>query len=166
GLLQVYGVGILITGDSGIGKSECALELVSRGHFFVSDDVVLVAKEDNHRLVGGAPSVLQNYMEIRGLGVINIKEIFGSDFIYPKVEINLVINLRKWKQGEEFDRLGLKFTEDCEIYGQRIPKLIIPVAPGRNMATLIEVAAKVHLLKEKGYHAPQELIKKLNKTFN
>lgn len=166
GLLKIYDQGVMITGDSGIGKSESALELLSRGHYFVSDDVVHVSVNDRGRLLGRAPDVIRNTMEIRGLGIINIKEIFGPEKICPESEIDLVILLRKWREGQEFDRLGLKFPEDFSIMGLRIPRIIIPVAPGRNIAALIEVACKVYILGKKGYHAPTELIRKVNQSMS
>ncbi|MFP4081297.1 MAG: hypothetical protein ACLFVG_00920 [Candidatus Aminicenantes bacterium] len=166
GLLQVFGVGVLIRGDSGIGKSESALELISRGHRFVCDDVTELRKTKKGKLVGTSPAISRYFMEIRGLGIINIKEIFGDKSVSPKSELDLVINLKRWKEGREYDRLGLKFPQDYEILGQRISQIAIPVGPGRNIATLIEVACRVHLLKEKGYLAPQELDKKLNRALS
>lgn len=166
GLLQIFGLGVLVTGDSSIGKSESALELVSRGHHFISDDVVRIKKNTVGRLVGEAPDLARYFMEIRGLGIINIKEIFGLNAICKQTEINLTINLERWQQGKEYDRLGLKFPEDYKILGQKIPRVNIPVAPGRNIATLIEVACKMYILKEKGYQASQEIIRKLNRALS
>jgi len=163
GLLQIFGLGVLIIGDSSIGKSESALELISRGHSFVSDDVVQIKKKTNGKLVGVAPQIVRYYMEIRGLGILNVKEIFGTQAICKQTEIDLTIKLEKWKQGKEYDRLGLKSPEYFKILGEKIPQINIPVAPGRNIATLIEVACKVHILGEKGYHAPREIVKKLNR---
>jgi len=164
GLLQIFGLGVLIIGDSGIGKSESALELISRGYRFVSDDVVQITMMSNGELVGRSPALSRYFMEIRGLGIINIKEIFGAKAICEQSRIDLVIQLRKWQRGKEYDRLGLKFPEDYKIFRKKIPKLNIPVAPGRNIATLIEVACKVHLLRQKGYHASQEIVKKLDRA--
>ncbi|MBN1272610.1 MAG: hypothetical protein JXB26_10115 [Candidatus Aminicenantes bacterium] len=166
GLLKIYEQGVMITGDSGIGKSESALELLSRGHYFISDDVVKVSIDSRGGLIGRAPEVIQNSMEIRGLGIINIKEIFGPNKICPKANIDLVILLKKWRRGQEYDRLGLKFPEDHSILGRKISRIIIPVAPGRNIATLIEVACKVHILRKKGFHAPQELIRKVDRSLS
>ena len=162
GFLKVFGVGTLIIGDSGIGKSESSLELIARGHKLISDDVVQVRRLPAGRLVGTAPLLSRNFMEIRGLGIINIKAIFGSKSICRESTIGLIIRLKKWRRGIEYDRLGLKFPEDEVILGERIPQLSIPVAPGRNIATLIEVACKVHLLRKKGYHAPHEIVKNLD----
>lgn len=166
GLLQVFGLGVLIIGDSSIGKSESALELISRGHRFISDDVVDIKRKPSGKLTGTAPQLARYYMEIRGLGIINIKEIFGPKAICRQTEIDLAIRLEKWRQGEEYDRLGLKSPENYKILGAKIPQINIPVAPGRNIATLIEVACKVHILGEKGYHAPQEIVKKLNRILS
>ncbi len=167
GLLQIFGLGVLIMGDSGIGKSESALELVSRGYRFVCDDVVLLQKKANDKLVGSAPSITRNFMEIRGLGIINIKEIFGPKSVLKQSRVDLVIRLTKYlKKGKESDRLGLKFPEDYVILGMKIPQINIPVAPGRNIATLIEVACKVHVLRDKGYFAPQDIVKKLDRVLS
>jgi HPr kinase/phosphorylase len=164
GLLQIFGLGVLILGDSGVGKSESALELISRGHLFVSDDIVQVQKNQDGKLIGSAVSLSRNFMEIRGLGIINIKQIYGEKFICPQTRIDLVITLKRWKQGKDYDRLGLKFPENQKILGVDIPKISIPVAPGRNIATLIEVACKVFRLKQKGYHAALEITEKLDRV--
>ena len=164
GLLKLYGMGVLIVGDSGIGKSESALELISRGYQFISDDVTHITKTSKGKLIGSSPNISRHFMEIRGLGIINIKEIFGNKSIRQHAEINLVICLEKWKEGKTYDRLGLKFPDDYKILDNKIPQIRIPVAPGRNIATLIEVACKVYLCREKGYHAPQEIIQKLEKV--
>ncbi len=164
GLLCVYGVGTLIIGDSGIGKSESALELISRGHRFVSDDVVRVRRAAGGRLLGAAPALTRNFMEIRGLGIINIREIFGPRAIRRASPIDLVVRLRKWEKGLALDRLGLKVPNDKTVLGVRVPLLLIPVAPGRNIATLIEVACKVHLLRKKGYDAPREIVRRVERA--
>jgi HPr kinase/phosphorylase len=164
GLLQIFGLGVLILGDSGVGKSESALELISRGHLFVSDDIVRVQKNQDGKLIGSAVSLSRNFMEIRGLGIINIKQIYGEKFICPQTSIDLVITLKRWKQGKDYDRLGLKFPENQKILGVDVPKISIPVAPGRNIATLIEVACKVFMLKQKGYHAALEITEKLDRV--
>lgn len=164
GLLSIFDRGVLIIGDSGVGKSECALELISRGHLFVSDDVVQIHKDSNGKLIGSAASLSRHFMEIRGLGIINILEIFGKKSICPQVNIDLIIMLKRWKEGKAYDRLGLKFPENQKILGVDVPKISIPVAPGRNIATLIEVACRVFLLKQKGYHAAREISKKLDRA--
>ena len=164
GLLQIFGLGVLILGDSGVGKSESALELVSRGHLFVSDDVVQIQKNQDGKLIGSAVSLSRNFMEIRGLGIINIKQIYGEEFICQQTMIDLVIMLKRWKEGKDYDRLGLKFPRNQKILGVDVPKIAIPVAPGRNIATLIEVACKVFILKQKGYHAALEITEKLDRA--
>ncbi len=164
GLLDIAGLGVLIAGDSGIGKSESALELISRGYHFISDDVVEVSRTTTNRVVGRSPSLTRHYMEIRGLGIINIKEIFGARAVKLQSPIDLVITLHKWQGSGGTDRLGLKFPEDYVLLGVRIPHSNIPVAPGRNIATLIEVACKVHRLRKQGYHASQEIVSKLERA--
>lgn len=166
GLLQIFGLGVLIVGDSGIGKSESALELICRGHRFICDDVVSIKRQEDGILVGESPPLARDFMEIRGLGIINIKEIFGPKSIAAKSKIDLVIRLKKFRRGKEEDRIGLKFPEDYLILGEKIPQIKIPVAPGRNITTLIEVACQVHILKEKGYHAPQDIVRKINRVLS
>ncbi len=164
GLLEIYGLGVLIMGDSGVGKSESALELVTRGHRFVSDDVVEVKKTSSGRLMGRAPQLARNFMELRGLGLINIREVFGPRAIRASMPIDLIVQLKKWQMGYEYNRLGLEFPEDYDILGIKIPQLIIPVAPGRNIATLIEVACRVHFLRQRGYHASTEIVQKMKRV--
>jgi HPr kinase/phosphorylase len=165
GLLRVFGLGVLIVGDSGVGKSESALELITRGHRFVSDDATDCSIEKG-RLFGASPEVSHHFMEIRGLGIINIKEIFGAKAVSSREEIRLVINLERWEQGKEYDRMGLEFAKDRRITEVSVPQITIPVAPGRNIATLIEVACKAYLLRESGYHAPEEIIDRLKQTLH
>jgi HPr kinase/phosphorylase len=166
GLLEIFGLGVLIMGDSGVGKSESALELISRGSLFVSDDVTQVEKTKADTLRGKAPALSQNFMEIRGLSIINIERIFGSEVVNPEAAIDLVINLERWEPGKEYDRLGLEKPEKIEILGVEIPQITIPVAPGRTIGTLIEVACKVHILRKKGYHAPREMAQRLEQAIN
>lgn len=163
GLLKIFGVGTLIIGDSGVGKSESSLELIARGHKFVSDDVVEIFRNEKGQLYGRSPRLTRNFMEIRGLGIINIKEIFGARAILEETSIDLVIRLKKWSKKMEIDRLGLKFPEDFLLAGMRIPQLHIPVAPGRNIATLIEVACRVFVLRQKGYQAARDIVRRLEK---
>lgn len=164
GLILIFGVGTLISGDSGIGKSESALELISRGHRFVADDVVRIRRTASGRLVGSAPELSRHFMEIRGLGIINIREIFGARAGRRSAPIDLIIRLRKWQRGHTYDRLGLKAPEEENILGVKVPQVSIPVAPGRNIATLIEVASKVHTLRKRGYHAPREIVRRLGRA--
>ena len=164
GFLSIFGLGTLILGDSGIGKSESALELISRGHRFIADDVVQIRVGPKGELVGTAPALSRNFMEIRGLGIINIRAIFGPKLLAREARVDLVIRLKKWRRGYEVDRLGLKSGDDMTVLGRKIPQLAIPVAPGRNIATLIEIACKVHILRKKGYSAPDEIIRRLDRV--
>ena len=164
-LLDVYGVGVLITGESGVGKSEAALELVKRGHQLVADDVVDVCKVNDTSLTGEAPETIRHFMEIRGIGIIDIKAMFGIGAVLMSKSIDLVIHLENWNKNKMYDRLGL--TDDyTAIMDVRIPKLILPVRPGRNLAIIIEVAARNFSLKKMGYSAPAELDKRLNDMMN
>ncbi len=157
-LLDVSGAGILITGQSGVGKSETAMELIKRGHRLVADDSVLIRKVEAE-LVGTAPERIRYFMELRGIGIINVKNMYGSGSILSEKEVELVMELEHWKQGKEYDRIGGEGgTED--ILGIQVPKLTIPVSPGRNLAILIEVAARNFRLKSMGYDAAQELIQR------
>jgi len=164
GFLKIFGLGTLIIGDSGIGKSERALELIARGHKFIADDVVQIRATAAGDLVGTAPPLSRNFMEIRGLGIINIRAIFGPRSLAREAKVDLVIRLKKWRRGYEVDRLGLKSGDDLSLLGRRIPQLAIPVAPGRNIATLIEVACRVHILRKRGYSAPDEIIRRLDRV--
>ncbi|SJZ42072.1 HPr(Ser) kinase/phosphatase [Selenihalanaerobacter shriftii] len=159
-LVNVYGVGVLITGKSGIGKSETALGLVKRGHQLVADDVVKIKKLGKDRLLGSALKISQYYMELRGLGIIDIKTLFGAGAIKLKQEVELIIKLETWQKEKHYDRLGL--NEDYEeILDVSISKLTVPVKPGRDLAMIIEVAAMNFRLKLTGYDAAQEFTKKL-----
>jgi HPr kinase/phosphorylase len=162
GVLEVFGIGIIIIGDSGVGKSECALDLISHGHKFISDDVTLFYINPNRVLCGSAPDISKNYMEIRGLGIINIKEVFSEYVSKDKAKIELVIKLKRWEEGKQYDRLGLKFPKKYEILGKKLPLIVIPVAPGRNIAMLIEVACKVHILRKRGIKASVDMVNKVN----
>jgi HPr kinase/phosphorylase len=152
-LMDVFGLGVLIMGESGIGKSECALDLIDRGHRLVADDVVEI-KRVADALVGSSPDLTRYHMELRGLGVINIKDLYGVSSIRMSKRVELVVNLERWEVGKEYDRLGLQ-DEKFMILGVEVPLLRMPVAPGRNTAILIAVAARNQLLKERGYDAAQ-----------
>jgi HPr kinase/phosphorylase len=152
-LMDVFGLGVLIMGESGIGKSECALDLIDRGHRLVADDVVEV-KRMADALVGASPDLTRYHMELRGLGVINIKDLYGVSSIRMSKRVELVVNLERWEAGKEYDRLGLR-DEKFLILGVEVPLIRMPVAPGRNIAILVEVAARNQLLKERGYDAAQ-----------
>jgi HPr kinase/phosphorylase len=157
-LLDAYGLGVLIEGESGIGKSECALDLIMRGHRLVSDDLVEVRCVGAERLTGCAPELLREHMEIRGLGIINIRELFGVSAIWAGAKpIGLSIRLERWGEMQEVDRLGVEVSE-VEILGVRVPRVLLPVSPGRNIATLVETALRVHLLRARGQNAAREFV--------
>ncbi|MBT0663266.1 HPr kinase/phosphorylase [Geobacter pelophilus] len=159
-LTDVLGVGVLLLGKSGIGKSECALDLVIRGHRLVADDVVFIKKKMPAALVGQAAETIQYHMEIRGLGIINIKDLFGVSSIREKKIIDMVLELVEWNPQQEYDRLGID-EKVHTILGIELPHLIIPVRPGRNLTSIIEVAARNYLLKGMGYHSAKEFHEKL-----
>jgi HPr kinase/phosphorylase len=150
-LLDVFGLGVLIVGESGIGKSECALDLIDRGHRLVADDVVEI-KRMSDSLVGSSPDLTRYHMELRGLGVINIKDLYGVSSIRMTKKVELVVSLERWESGKEYDRLGLR-DEKFAILGLDVPLIRMPVAPGRNLTLLVEVAARNQLLKSRGYDA-------------
>lgn len=155
-LVEVYGEGLLISGDSGIGKSETALELIKRGHRLIADDAVEIRKVSHNNLVGEAPEMIRHFMEFRGLGVINARYIFGVGAVKPSQTIDLIVNLENWEEYKAYDRLGVDsvFTE---IMGVQIPSVTIPVRPGRNLAVILELAAMNNRQKKLGYNAAKEL---------
>lgn len=159
-LVDVLGVGILLTGKSGIGKSECALDLVIRGHRLVADDMVFIKKKVPAALVGQAEETIQHLMEIRGLGIINIKDLYGVSSIREKKIIDMVLELVEWEPGQEYDRLGLD-DQMATILGVNIPHICIPVRPGRNLGSIIEVAARNFLLKGMGYYSARDFQERL-----
>jgi HPr kinase/phosphorylase len=150
-LMDIFGLGVLIMGESGIGKSECALDLIDRGHRLVADDVVEV-KRMAEALVGSSPDLTRYHMELRGLGVINIKDLYGVSSIRMLKRVELVVNLERWEAGKEYERLGLQ-DQHFLLLGLEVPLIRMPVAPGRNIAILVEVASRNQLLKERGYDA-------------
>ncbi len=156
-LLEVFGLGVLILGPSGIGKSECALELVLKGHRLITDDYVELTRRGIDRLSGSGAKVLKHHMELRGLGIINIKELFGISATGTSQNIDFAVRLERWKSDAEYDRLGLEHST-IEFLGVSIPLIDMPVAPGRNVATLVEVAARIHLLRQRGYRPSKEII--------
>jgi HPr kinase/phosphorylase len=160
-LVDAYGVGILILGKSGIGKSECALDMIDRGHRLVADDVVMIKKKEPEKLFGSCPDLTSHHMEIRGLGIINIKDLYGVSSIKQEKEIDLVIELVAWDRSERYDRLGLE-EQTFGIMDVMKPFLRMPVTPGRNMGLIIEVAARNHLLKTTGFFSARRFDKKLN----
>lgn len=159
-LVDVYGVGVLITGKSGVGKSETALELVKRGHRLVADDCVEIRQEDENLLIGSAPELIEHLLEIRGLGIINVMTLFGAGAVRPHKRISLVIDLELWDSNKQYDRLGLE-EEKVKIIDTEVKKLTIPVRPGRNLAVIIEVAAMNFRLKRMGVNAAEEFSERL-----
>jgi HPr kinase/phosphorylase len=159
-LMDVLGLGVLIAGESGIGKSECALDLIVRGHRLVADDTVEVRRRQETILIGTCPELTRHHMELRGLGVINVKELFGIASTRSSKRVELVVQLERWVPTREYERLGL---DDAfyDILGLRVPLLKMPVAPGRNIAILVEVAARNQLLRQRGHHAARELADRL-----
>jgi HPr kinase/phosphorylase len=159
-LMEVFGVGVLLLGPSGIGKSESALELVTRGHRLIADDMVIVHRGDTRSLMGSGSGMARYHMEIRGVGIIDIKELFGVAAVLSSKEIELVIELEGWDTGKAYDRLGLD-DHYYPILDTPLPHLRVPVSPGRNIAVILEVAARNHLLKRQGYHTARELNRRL-----
>lgn len=155
-LVEVYGEGILILGESGVGKSETALELVKRGHRLVADDVVELRKVSDKTLVGTAPDIIRHFMEIRGIGILDVKNLYGVGSVKVTENINLVISLELWDEKKNYDRLGL-VEEYTDILGIKVPNLTIPVRPGRNLAVIVEVAAMNNRQKKMGYNAARVL---------
>jgi HPr kinase/phosphorylase len=160
-LVDVMDVGVLILGPSGIGKSECALELVVRGHRLVADDVVVIRKLSDDRLVGSGSEMIRYHMEIRGLGILNVKDMFGISAIKARKTLDLVVELVRWNEGESYDRLGIE-DRTYEIAGVGLPFVQMPVTPGRNIAVIVEVAARNHALKMQGTNAATALDRKLS----
>jgi HPr kinase/phosphorylase len=160
-LVDVFGIGVLITGESGIGKSECALDLVDRGHRLVADDVVQVHRVAD-TLVGSSPPLTRNHMELRGLGVIDIKDLYGVSSVRLSKRVELVVDMERFDAGHEHDRLGLRRERDT-ILGVEVPKLRLPVAPGRSTALLVEVAARNQLLRQRGYDAARRLARRVDR---
>lgn len=157
-LLEMYGIGVLLLGRSGIGKSECALDLLSRGHRLIADDSVQI-KNVAGRLEGESPELTREHLEIRGLGIINVRDIFGVSAVGARIGVHLCIQLNKWNAAEEIERLGLEMDRK-ELFGIEIPKFVLPVSSGRNIATLVETAVRVYLLRADGINAVEKLIAK------
>ena len=162
-LMDVLGVGILLLGKSGIGKSEAALDLVMRGHRLVADDIVDVKRRTPDSVYGAGSEIIKHHMEIRGLGIINIKDLFGVASIRERKKIEIVLELVEWDPSVEYDRLGVE-EKKFRILDVEIPMLIVPVRPGRNMTTIVEVAARNHLLKLQGHHSAREFQERLNRA--
>lgn len=163
-LVEVYGEGILILGDSGIGKSETAIELIKRGHRLIADDAVEISRVSEKTLVGRAPSIIRHYMELRGIGIIDVRRIFGVGAVKETEKIQLVIKFEPWVEGKLYDRMGLD-NETVEILGINIPAITVPVRPGRNLAVILEIAAMNQRLKKMGYNTAEEFNKKLEEEY-
>ena len=159
-LVDVYGEGLLIMGESGIGKSEAALELVRRGHRLVTDDVVEIRKINEHTLVGTSPDITRYFIELRGIGIIDVKALYGVECVKEKQNIDLVIKLEDWKKENEYDRLGME-DEYTEFLGNKVACHSLPIRPGRNLAVICETAAVNHRQKKMGYNAAQELYRRV-----
>ena len=161
-LVEVYGEGILILGESGVGKSENAIELLKRGHRLVADDAVEIKRVSSKTLVGSSPEIIRHFVELRGIGIIDVKEIFGIGAVKDTESIDMVIHLEQWVEGKQYDRLGM-VDEYTNIMGINVPSLTVPVRPGRNLAIIIEVAAMNNRQKRMGYNAAVELNNRLLK---
>ena len=162
-LVDVYGVGVLIMGESGIGKSEAALELIKRGHRLVTDDVVEIRKVSDETLVGSAPDITRHFIELRGIGIVDVKSMFGVQSVRETQNIDLVITLEEWDKEREYDRLGLEESY-TEFLGNKVVCHSIPIRPGRNLAIIVESAAVNHRQKQMGYNAAQELYKRVQEN--
>jgi HPr kinase/phosphorylase len=164
-LMDILGLGVLVIGESGIGKSECALDLIVRGHRLVADDFVELRCRSQSFLIGSCPELTRHHMEIRGLGLINVQDLFGVASTRNAKRVELVIQLERWEPGREYDRLGI----DDELYeklGVRVPMVRMPVAPGRNVAILVEIAARNQLLRSRGHHAARRLVERLHRQLD
>ena len=163
-LMEIYGEGLLLIGDSGIGKSEAAVELLKRGHRLIADDAVEIRKVSAKTLVGTAPELIKNYIELRGIGIINVAKLFGMGSIRAENEINLVVNIVHWNKQESYDRLGLD-DQYMDILGVKVPMNTIPITPGRNLAVILEVAAMNNRQRKMGYNAALEFTERINRHF-
>ena len=164
-LVDVYGEGLLITGESGIGKSEAALELIRRGHRLVTDDVVEIRKINEHTLIGSSPDITKHFIELRGIGIIDVKALYGVECVKEKQNIDLVIQLEDWKKENEYDRLGME-EEYTEFLGNKVVCHSLPIRPGRNLAVICETAAVNHRRKKMGYNAAKELYRRVQANLN
>ena len=163
-LVEVYGEGVLILGDSGVGKSETAIELVKRGHRLIADDAVEIKRVSAKSLVGSAPEIIRHYVELRGIGIVDVRRLFGMGAVKDTEKIDLVVTLEPWVQGKMYDRLGLE-PQTTEVLGIELPSLTIPVRPGRNLAVVLEIAAMNNRQKRMGYNTAEEFNKRLMGQF-
>jgi HPr kinase/phosphorylase len=163
-LVEVYGEGLLLLGDSGVGKSETAIELIKRGHRLIADDAVEISRVSDITLVGRAPEIIRHYMELRGIGIIDIRRIYGTGAVKESEKIQVIVKLEHWVQGKMYDRMGLE-NEYEEILGIKIPSITIPVRPGRNLAVILEIAAMNFRLKKMGYNTAEEFSRRLEEEF-
>ena len=163
-LIEIYGEGVLLLGDSGVGKSETAIELVKRGHRLIADDAVEIKRVSDKTLVGTSPDVIRYFIELRGIGIVDVRRIFGVGSVKLTEKIEMVINLENWEEGKQYDRLGLD-GQTTSILDIRVPSLTIPVKPGRNLAVIIEVAAMNNRYKKMGYNAAKELQERMLRSF-
>ena len=160
-LVEIYGEGVLLMGESGIGKSETALELIKRGHRLIADDAVEIKRISRTQLIGSAPNIIRHYMELRGIGVINVRHIYGVGAVKLDTNIDLVVHMENWEPGKMYDRLGV-VNETTEFMGVCIPKVTIPISPGRNLAVIVELAAMNNRQKKLGYNAAETLEAEIN----
>ena len=163
-LMEVYGEGVLIIGESGIGKSETAIELIKRGHRLIADDAVEIKRVSPTMLMGSAPNLIRNYIELRGIGIINVAKLFGIGAVKAENEINLVVNIVPWNTTEVYDRLGLE-DQFMDLLGVKVPLHTIPVTPGRNLAVILEVAAMNNRQRKMGYNAAKEFTEQINQHY-
>lgn len=159
-LVEIYGEGLLIMGDSGVGKSETAIELVKRGHRLIADDAVELRRVSYRKILGTAPANIRHFIELRGIGIINVARVFGIGSVRSSVEVEMVVQLEPWDRTKNYDRTGLE-TEYYDILGVKVPSMLIPVMPGRNLAVILETAAINNRQKEMGYNAAKELLTQL-----
>lgn len=164
-LVDVYGEGVLLMGESGVGKSEAALELVKRGHRLVTDDVVEIRKVDEETLIGRSPAITRHFIELRGIGIVDVKELFGVSSIRESKQIDMVIRLEEWDKDKEYDRLGLN-EEYTEFLGTKVVCHTLPIRPGRNLAVIVETAAANNRQKKLGYNAAQELYRRVQESIS
>ena len=164
-LMEIYGEGVLLVGESGIGKSENAVELLKRGHRLIADDAVEIKRISSGTLVGTAPELIRNYVELRGIGIINVAKLFGMGAVKTENEVNLVVNIVPWNTHEVYDRLGLE-DQYTEILGVKVPMNTIPITPGRNLAVILEVAAMNNRQRKLGYNPALEFTEQINRHFD